>query len=109
MSAKPKPTPHNPDNVTPAQLNPRRMDPNRFVIGQRVHYGNHVARYEIAMLEVVDVTPDRITASRILSRNDVFSFTPEGVAMWSPNLSISADGQPFYRTRLTRAELAKLK
>lgn len=69
----------------------KRMDPNRFTIGERVRYVNHVMGYEIGMLEVISIDDDFVTTSRFFSKKTTFRFNHDGIAVWSPNLSIQHD------------------
>lgn len=64
------------------------MNPNRFVIGERVRYVNHVTGYEIGMLEVVAIENGFVLCNRFFSRAKPFKFHPDGRATWSSNLSI---------------------
>lgn len=72
----------------PASEAPKKMDPIRFTVGERVRYVNHVREYEIAILEVVSIDADTITAARFFDKNKTFTFHLDGVATHSPNLSI---------------------
>lgn len=64
------------------------MNPNRFVIGERVNYVNHVTGEHHGLLEIVDVGMKKITAKRFFGEK-TFTFKPDGVATWSCNLSIT--------------------
>lgn len=66
----------------------KKMDPNCFVVGEKVRYLNHVAGYNIALLEVQSLEDDFVIASRLLDRRKTHKFTRDGIATWSPNLSI---------------------
>lgn len=70
------------------------MNPNRFTIGERVHYVNHVTGCEIKMLEVVAVKNDSVIAASFLDKSKTFNFTPDGRATWSSNLSIRHEPLP---------------
>lgn len=88
-ATKKKPTPHNPDNVTPAQLNPRKGG------------------------------KQKLKAYRFLDREEVGPVRQDfhqEIERWRPSLKAwdatkwAGSSMPAtYRTRLTRAELAKLK
>lgn len=66
----------------------RRMDPDRFVIGERVQYVNHVTGDELGLLEVVGLKGDFVLCNRFFTRRDPFKFHRDGRATWSSNLSI---------------------
>ena len=66
----------------------RRMNPNRFVIGERVLYRNHVTEENLGLLEVVAVDAKTVTARKFFGAQ-TFKFKPDGVATWSCNLSIA--------------------
>lgn len=83
-ATKKKPTPHNPDNVTPAQLNPKGDSGWRFLerdeIKRRQELSEHIEGW--------------------------FANTDS----WDGHLPLEGCSKVItYRTRLTRAELAKLK
>ena len=61
---------------------------NRFVVGQRVRYVNHVMGYEIGLLEVRSVDAECVTATGLFDKSKVFKFRHNGIATWSRNLSI---------------------
>jgi hypothetical protein len=64
------------------------MNPNRFVIGERVGYVNHVAGYEIGVLVVSRLKGAKVFATKLFDETREFMFDENGVASWSPNLSI---------------------
>lgn len=64
------------------------MNPNRFVVGERVHFVNHVVGYGIGLLEVQSVDDDGVTATGLFDKSKAFKFGHDGVATWSCNLSI---------------------
>lgn len=66
----------------------RRMDPDRFVIGERVQYVNHVTGDELGLLEVVGLEGGFVLCNRFFTRRDPFKFHRDGRATWSSNLSI---------------------
>jgi hypothetical protein len=66
----------------------RRMNPARFVIGERVLYRNHVTGENHGLLEVVAVDEKTVTARKFFGSH-TFTFKPDGVATWSCNLSIA--------------------
>lgn len=66
----------------------RRMNQNRFVIGERVLYRNHVSGEHLGLLEVVNVDEKVITTRKFFGAR-TFRFKPDGVATWSCNLSIA--------------------
>jgi len=102
MSAKPKPTPHNPDNVTPAQLqqeisrdkSPRLPGENPVKFDKPRKGGK---RWRL--LDVTEIKNRRLSP-HIECINEFKHWTNE----WCGNSLTNT-----YRTRLTRAELAKLK
>lgn len=65
-----------------------KMNPNRFVVGELVRYRNHVTDHDLGLLEVVAASAGAITARKAFGHT-TFTFTPEGVATWSCNLSIA--------------------
>ncbi len=83
MSAKPKPTPHNPDNVTPAQLNPRKGGKRWRLLDSDEVYRRKEIHKEIERWA--------------------------GDTRWDDTHWCGDSVDCTYRTRLTRAELAKLK
>lgn len=73
----------------PAAEAPMVMDPNRFTVGEKVRYVNHVTGEEIGLLVVTALKGDFVMADRLLSRSDKpFKFHRDGRATWSSNLSI---------------------
>ena len=66
----------------------RRMDPDRFTIGESVQYVNHVTGDELGLLEVVGLEGDFVLCNRFFTRSDPFKFRRDGRATWSSNLSI---------------------
>lgn len=66
----------------------KTMDPNRFVIGERVRYLNHVTGDELGILEVVALEGDFVLCNRFFTRTEPFKFLRDGRATWSSNLSI---------------------
>ena len=68
----------------------RRMDPDRFTIGERVHYVNHVTGQDLGLLEVVALEGDFVLCNRFFTRGrgKPFQFHRDGRAAWSSNLSI---------------------
>lgn len=65
----------------------KKMDPNRFVIGERVIYRNHVTEQAIGLLEVTDIS-DEFVSARTFFGSKQFKFNLDGTATWSSNLSI---------------------
>lgn len=79
--------------MTPAPENPpasapRRMNPNRFVIGQRVMYRNHVTGWDIRLLEVTALEGNFVMCGQFFGGGKPMKFHDDGSATWSPNLSI---------------------
>lgn len=66
----------------------KTMDPNRFVIGERVRYVNHVTGADLGRLEIVTVGDEFVTAKKFFGRDASFKFHRDGRATWSSNLSI---------------------
>lgn len=66
----------------------RRMDPDRFTVGERVQYVNHVTGHELGLLEVVGLEGDFVLCNRFFTRGKPFVFRSDGRAAWSSNLSI---------------------
>ena len=78
----------------PAPEAPKKMDPNRFTIGERVKYVNHVTGEELGTLQVTDLTADHVYAVKFFGSSSAFKFHRDGRATWSSNLSIWHEGQP---------------
>ncbi len=81
---KPTPHNHNPDNVTPAQLNPP-------------------VQRQWRLLDADEINPRRDTVSY-----EIQKWMPE-TKKWDSTAWRGGLDHATYRTRLTRAELAKLK
>lgn len=64
------------------------MDPNRFVIGERVRYRNHVTGQDLGTLIVTGLDADFVTAKRMFNSLVDYKFDHDGRATWSSNLSI---------------------
>ncbi len=79
------------------------MDPNRFVIGERVRYQNHVTGEEIGLLEVVGLDADFVLCSHFFSRRKHMKFHRDGRATWSCNLSICHEDKTNPHAELSRA------
>ncbi len=69
---------------------PKKMDPNRFTIGERVGYVNHVTGEDLGVLEIVSMNAQFIEAKRFFdsATDPKFKFHLDGRATWSSNLSI---------------------
>ena len=65
------------------------MNPNRFVIGERVNFKNHVTGEEMGMMEVTRIANDFVYAAKFFDLSKEFKFTHTGDATWSCNLRIS--------------------
>lgn len=70
-------------------MSAKPIKPDRFTIGERVQYRNHVMGYDIRVLTVVDITDTLITCAKFFDPRDTFTFTTDGVATNSRNLSIA--------------------
>lgn len=77
----------------------RRMDPDRFTIGERVQYVNHVTGDELGLLEVVGLEGGFVLCNRFFTRTDPFKFHRDGRATWSSNLSIRHEPNIASETR----------
>lgn len=66
---------------------PKQMNPERFVIGERVLYVNHVTDENLGLLEVVKLDTDTVVARKFFGGKK-FTFQANGCATWSSNLSI---------------------
>lgn len=65
----------------------KSMNHNRFVVGERVLFVNHVTGQNLGLLEVVEVHEQTVTARKFFGSAQ-FEFHPNGDAKWSCNLSI---------------------